>query len=69
MFEWLGNMWTSSWVTKDAWRPPAEVAKHAPPKPSDYRDSLPDSFQDVMEVYAPYVAKEGKWTLGLLDMW
>lgn len=70
MFEWLSNMWTSSWVTKDAWQHvPQELVAAAPPKPSDYRDALPPTFQKTGELYAPYIAKEGKWTLGLFDMW
>jgi hypothetical protein len=70
MFEWLCNMWTSSWVSRDAWHPREQtLTDHFPPRHSDFRDSLPDDFEHIMQAYAPYITKEGKWTLGLLDMW
>ncbi|KAL4544872.1 hypothetical protein Ndes2526B_g00808 [Nannochloris sp. 'desiccata'] len=62
-------MWTSSWVSKDAWHPQETLREHFPPRHSDFRDSLPDDFEHVMKAYAPYITEEGKWTLGLLDMW
>ena len=67
MFEWIGNMCTSSWVA--AWHPPNSLRSHFPTRHSDFRDSMPDDFQAVVDAYAPYVAKEGRWTLGLCDMW
>lgn len=59
-------MFSSSWVA--SWHPDDALRARFPIRGSDYRDSLPDDFQAVIDAYAPFV-KPHRWTFGLLDMW
>jgi hypothetical protein len=58
----LSNTWWAPWTPEEPLR-----AKF-PKRGTDYRDSLPDDFQTVVNSYAPYI-KPHRWTFGLLDMW
>ena len=45
-----------------------EYRTHVPPRHSDYRDKLPEPFENIQEEYARFVT-HGQWTFGMLDMW
>lgn len=49
---WIFNCFTTSWVQCSAWHPKEwpELAKHLPPRHSDYRDLVPPSMANVAAV-------------------
>jgi hypothetical protein len=59
-------MFSSSWVA--SWHPDDALRARFPTRGTDYRESLPDDFQAIVDAYAPFV-KPHRWTFGLLDMW
>ena len=66
MLQWCLTMLATSWVAP--WTPGEELRSRYPPRHTDFRDVAPDSLEDVVAAYAQYVV-DGKWTLGLFDMW
>ena len=64
MLEWVKAMATSSWVA--AWHPQPELRARLPA--GNFHDSALEDLDAVTAAYRPYIA-EGRWTLGLCDMW
>ena len=50
------------------WSPGAALQEHFPPNHSAFRDTVPVPLEEIKRDYEPYV-KEGRWTVGLFDMW
>ena len=64
----LQDVANSSWVAR--WAPGEELRALAPPRHADFRDALPPPLEVVVVAYAPVVAaREGRWVVGLFDMW
>lgn len=64
--DYASNVFCAGWTT--TWTASQELKDHYPPRHSDFRDSLPESLENIHRLYSPYV-KLGAWTFGLLEMW
>lgn len=50
------------------WARTDTLMAQAPVRHSDYRDHRPIPLSEVYELYSD-VVQDGKWTMGLLEMW
>ena len=66
--EILDRIFCSTWTTCLRWKPDEALQSRYPPRHEDYRDYAPQDILELYEIYKPHV-KEGRWTLGLFDMW